>query len=71
MTEQYGHFINGTRRDGQSGRTADVFNPSTGDVKAQVALATAAEVDAAVQSAVAAQLEWATVYPQRRARVMF
>jgi malonate-semialdehyde dehydrogenase (acetylating)/methylmalonate-semialdehyde dehydrogenase len=71
MTEQYGHFINGSRREGQSGRTAEVFNPSTGDVKARVALASTAEVDAAVQSAVAAQADWAAVNPQRRARVMF
>lgn len=69
--EQYGHFIAGDRISGTSGRTADVFNPSTGEVKAQVALASAMELDAAVQSAVAAQREWATVNPQRRARVMF
>jgi malonate-semialdehyde dehydrogenase (acetylating)/methylmalonate-semialdehyde dehydrogenase len=71
MTNQYGHFIAGAGRSGQSGRNADVFNPSTGEVKAQVALASAAEVDEAVRSAVAAQAEWATVNPQRRARVMF
>jgi malonate-semialdehyde dehydrogenase (acetylating)/methylmalonate-semialdehyde dehydrogenase len=40
-------------------------------VKAQVALASAEEMNQVVASAVAAQAEWATVNPQRRARVMF
>ena len=71
MTEQYGHFIAGQRVAGTSGRTADVFNPSIGEVKAQVALASSAEVDGAVQAAVAAQQAWAAVNPQRRARVLF
>jgi malonate-semialdehyde dehydrogenase (acetylating)/methylmalonate-semialdehyde dehydrogenase len=37
----------------------------------EVALATAAEVDAAVQSAASAFRAWADVPPPRRARVMF
>ena len=69
--DQYGHFISGARTAGQSGRSADVFNPSTGEVKAQVALASTDEMNQAVAGAVAAQAEWATVNPQRRARVMF
>ena len=71
MTEQYGHFIGGAQQSGTSDRFSDVYNPSTGEVKTQVALASASELDQAVQSAVAAQREWATVNPQRRARVMF
>src|SRR4029079_1196363 len=43
----------------------------TGEVQARVALASAAELDAAVASAVRAQQVWALVNPQRRARVMF
>ncbi len=66
----YGHFIGGKRVAGTSGRFADVFTPMTGEVSARVALASAAEVDAAVQNAAAAQPEWAAVNPQRRARVM-
>ncbi len=69
--DQYGHFINGTRVPGTSSRHGDVFNPSTGEVAAQVALASADEMNQAVASAVAAQAEWANVNPQRRARVMF
>ena len=71
MTDNYGHFIAGAPVAGASGRNGDVFNPSTGEIKAQVALASSAEVDTAVAAAKAAQLEWAAVNPQRRARVMF
>ena len=34
-----GHFIGGKEVKGTSGRTADVFEPMTGDVQAKVALA--------------------------------
>ena len=70
MTTQIPHFINGRRTNLASTRTADVFNPSTGEVQAQVLLASAADVDTAVDSAVKAQKEWAAYNPQRRARVM-
>ena len=42
-----GHFIGGKEVKGTSGRTADVFEPMTGDVQAKVALASKAEVRAA------------------------
>src|ERR1700724_674301 len=65
-----GHFIGGREVKGTSGRFADVFEPMTGDVQAQVALASKAEVRAAVENARAAQVEWGATNPQRRARVM-
>ncbi len=65
------HFIDGAAVAGASGRFGDVFNPNTGEVQARVALASAAEVDQAVASALRAQQTWALVNPQRRARVMF
>src|SRR5277367_871955 len=64
------HFIGGREVKGSSGRTADVFEPMTGEVQAQVALASKAELRAAVENARAAQPEWAATNPQRRARVM-
>ena len=70
MTTQIPHFIDGQRTAGQSTRTADVFNPSTGQVQAKVPMAGKADVDAAVASAVEAQKDWAAWNPQRRARVM-
>ena len=70
MTTRIPHFIDGKRTELASTRTADVMNPSTGQVQSQVVLASAADVDTAVTSAVEAQKEWAAWNPQRRARVM-
>ncbi len=64
------HFINGAHVKGTSGRFADVFNPATGEVQSRVPLASAAEMDLAVQGAKAAQPAWGAVNPQRRARVL-
>ena len=44
------HFIDG-KRHGGSGRTADVYNPATGQVAKQVLLASAEEVATAVEAA--------------------
>jgi malonate-semialdehyde dehydrogenase (acetylating)/methylmalonate-semialdehyde dehydrogenase len=68
--KEIGHFIGGKRVAGKSGRFADVYNPSTGEVQAKVALATQDEVRAAVENAAAAQPKWAAENPQKRARVM-
>ncbi len=68
--EMIGHWINGKHVAGTSGRTADVWNPATGEVQAKVALASTAEIEAAVADAAAAQPKWAATNPQRRARVM-
>ena len=65
------HFIGGASVAGVSGRFGDVFDPNTGEVQARAPLASAAELDAAVANAVAAQVGWAATNPQRRARVMF
>ncbi|MEX0581011.1 MAG: CoA-acylating methylmalonate-semialdehyde dehydrogenase [Mycobacterium sp.] len=70
MSTTIQHYIDGRRSPLASTRTADVFNPSTGKVQAQVLLASVADVDTAVASAVAAQQEWGAWNPQRRARVM-
>ena len=47
------HHIAGAAH-GTDARTGDVFNPATGEVQAQVAFATAAEVDEAIAAAAAA-----------------
>ena len=46
--ENIGHYINGKRVDGTSGRTTDVYNPATGEVQAKLALANSSELDAAI-----------------------
>ncbi|CAM5189215.1 methylmalonate-semialdehyde dehydrogenase (CoA acylating) OS=Bosea thiooxidans OX=53254 GN=ARD30_16075 PE=4 SV=1 [Bosea thiooxidans] len=67
---QVGHFIGGKHVAGTSGRTSDIFQPMDGSVIGKVALASAAELDAAVRNAAEAQPKWAAVNPQRRARVL-
>ena len=68
--KEIGHWINGKLVAGTSGKFADVFNPATGEVQARVALASVAELDAAVADAARAQVKWGATNPQRRARVM-
>ena len=65
------HYIGGKEVAGTSGRSADVFNPATGEVQAKVALASAAELDAAVKNAQEAFPGWANTPPLTRARIMF
>ena len=70
MTTYIPHFIDGQRIAGLSKRTADVYDPNTGRVQAQVPMGSVADIDAAVAVAVEAQKGWAAFNPQRRARVM-
>ena len=65
-----GHFIGGRHVEGRSGRFADVYNPSAGEVQARVALASRQELRDAVVNAKAAQAGWAATNPQKRARVL-
>ena len=67
---QVGHFIGGKHVAGTSGRTADIYQPMDGSIIGKVALASTAELDAAVQNAAEAQPKWAATNPQRRARVL-
>jgi len=68
--QELGHWIDGRLVSGAAGRKADVYNPATGEVQARVALASKAELDAAVASAAKAQVSWGATNPQRRGRVM-
>ncbi len=65
------HFIDGQIVESASGRRQDVSNPATGQVVAQVALASVDEVQRAVAAASAAAPGWAETAPLKRARVMF
>src|SRR3546814_7550466 len=67
---QIDHFIFGGT-GGSMGRKHQVWNPSTGEVQAEVALGDAAVLQRAVDAAKAVQPGWAATNPQRRARVMF
>jgi malonate-semialdehyde dehydrogenase (acetylating)/methylmalonate-semialdehyde dehydrogenase len=65
------HFVKGQRLAGRSERFGDVYNPASGEVTGKVPLASPAEVDEAVQVAVAAFPAWAATPPHMRARVLF
>ncbi|MCE8019282.1 CoA-acylating methylmalonate-semialdehyde dehydrogenase [Halomonas sp. MCCC 1A11036] len=65
------HYINGQMMAGESSRQQDVFNPATGQVSGQVALASRADVATAVAAAKTAFPAWADTPPIRRARVLF
>lgn len=65
-----GHHIGGRAVAGTSGRSQPVYNPATGEVAREVALASPAEVGAAVAAAQAAFPAWADTSPLKRARVL-
>lgn len=65
-----GHLINGEMRD-DAARTQDVFNPSTGEVSKQVALASVETVEEAIAAAQAAFPAWRDTPPAKRAQVMY
>ena len=54
-TTEVGHFIDGRAVPSSSGRRQAVYNPATGAVARQVALASVDDVNAAVAAAQAAQ----------------
>jgi malonate-semialdehyde dehydrogenase (acetylating) / methylmalonate-semialdehyde dehydrogenase len=66
-----GHWVAGRTVAGESGRSGPVYDPALGEQTAEVALASAAEVDSAVQVAVDAAREWGAASLTRRAGLMF
>ena len=70
-TKAIQHFINGQVTAGESSQSQDVYNPATGRVTGRVSLASAVDVNTAVEAAQAAFPAWSDTPPIRRARVMF
>ncbi|WP_296269385.1 CoA-acylating methylmalonate-semialdehyde dehydrogenase [Pseudomonas sp. UBA6562] len=64
------HLIDG-QLVSNGGRTADVFNPATGQATGKVELASQATVQQAIDSAAAAYPAWRNTPPAKRAQVMF
>ncbi|WP_328709463.1 CoA-acylating methylmalonate-semialdehyde dehydrogenase [Microbispora hainanensis] len=64
------HWIDGALAEG-AGRTAEVFDPATGEVSGRVSLATAEEVDAAVEAAARAFPGWRDASLTKRTQVLF
>ena len=69
--EHIGHLIDGAGVTGSSGNTKPVFNPATGEQSAELAMASLAEVDAAIASSKAAFEEWRHVSLARRTKLMY
>jgi betaine-aldehyde dehydrogenase/aminobutyraldehyde dehydrogenase len=63
-------FVGGKWTDAAEGATMEVLNPATGETIAEVAACTAADVDAAVDSAKQALPEWLDSTPAERAELL-
>lgn len=66
-----GHWAGGKGVEGTSGRSGPVFNPATGEQTAEVAFASAEEVDAAVRAASDAFQQWSASSLSARTKVLF
>ena len=65
------HWINGALVPSASGRTSPVYNPATGEVQAEVGLASIAEVDLAVANARETFATWRLTSLSKRSEIMF
>jgi aldehyde dehydrogenase (NAD+) len=68
---RFDHFINGTWVMPSAGKYFDTADPSTGEKLASVAQGSAADIDAAVKAARAAQAKWQALTPHARARYLY
>jgi malonate-semialdehyde dehydrogenase (acetylating) / methylmalonate-semialdehyde dehydrogenase len=66
-----GHWVAGKELTGSARRHGPVFNPATGEQQAQVAFASAREVDSAVRAASSAFGTWSQSSLSVRAKVLF
>ena len=64
------HYIDGQWVESHAREWSEILNPATGEVSAQVALASAEQVRDAVLNAKAAAPQWASTTPLRRARIL-
>jgi malonate-semialdehyde dehydrogenase (acetylating) / methylmalonate-semialdehyde dehydrogenase len=71
MTDTLLHYIGGTLAKGTSTRTSPVFNPATGAVAKNVALASVADVDLAVAAATAAYPAWRDTSQANRQAILY
>src|SRR5579863_7807044 len=68
---RFGHYINGGWRVPAEGKYFETADPSTGEKLADIAQGSAADVDAAVESARAALKGWHALTPHARARYLY
>ena len=65
------HWKNGATFEGSGGRFSDVTNPATGEVSAQLALASEADVNEVVAAAAAAFPGWRDTSLAKRTQILF
>lgn len=70
MSKMVSHLINGKSVAGK-GRQQDIYNPATGEISGQVALASKSQVEQAIAAAEAAFPAWRDTPPNKRAQVMY
>jgi betaine-aldehyde dehydrogenase len=70
MMLQQGMAVNGERSESESGETAAICSPATGEVIAEVATAGASDVDRAVRGAADAYQQWRRTSPRERRDVL-
>lgn len=71
MSDVISHWINGAEYVSRSGRTAPVYHPASGQVRAHVGLADQSEIDEAVASAQTAFASWGRLSIAKRQSVIF
>ena len=69
--ELVGHWINGVRSAGTSGRSGPIWDPATGDEARRVDFASVADVDRAVAAARAAFPAWRALSLSKRSEILF
>ena len=69
-TSRYQNFVGGKWVDAVEGEVAEVINPATGEVIAEVPQGTQADVDRAVEAAKSAFPEWLDSTPQERSEML-
>lgn len=63
-------YINGKYKNATSGRTFTSINPATGEVLAEIQIASKEDIDFAVECAVKAQKKWGSLTAVERARIL-
>lgn len=70
LQEKYGLFINGQWQPASDGKTFKSYNPANGELLAECAQATDADLDLAVDSAWKAWDSWKQTTPSERAKIL-
>ena len=71
MSTIIGNYVGGSRLNQQGGSLQDVFNPSTGEISAQVRFTSESEIDDVVRIASSALPLWASTSASKRSQVMY